>query len=205
LKLKQGAVVSIGTGTSRRQGEVLGVTNEGGLHVRWEDGHETRIDPDSMDDFHIKRHFLSPRPGRHDCRNFLLRDLPRGSVGAEVGVWKGDFSKQIIRLVKPRRLFLVDPWQFMPDNEHAHTRYGGGVAKSQEAMDDIYAEVQRRFSRHIGENIVCLHRGTPKPLTDYQDVMGHSSTGYISTEIITTTQYAQTCSMPLNMSGRAGS
>jgi hypothetical protein len=165
LKLKPGTVISIGTGTARRHGEVLGVMNDGSLHVRWEDGYETRIDPNSADGFRIRRHFLPPRPGRHDCRNFLLRDLPRGSVGAEVGVWKGDFSEQMIRLVKPRQLFLVDPWQFMPDNEHAHTRYGGGVAKSQEDMDTVYAQVQRRFSRHISENTVCLHRGTTETLS----------------------------------------
>jgi hypothetical protein len=53
----------------------------------------------------------------------------------------------------------------MPDTEHAHTRYGGGVAKSQEAMDDIYAQVQRRFSRHISRNTVCLHRGTIETLS----------------------------------------
>ena len=32
-------------------------------------------------------------------------------------------------------------------------------------MDDIYAEAQRRFSRHISENIVCLHRGTVETLS----------------------------------------
>jgi hypothetical protein len=97
LKLKPGTLVSAGTGTSRQQGEILAVMNDGGLHVRWDDGHETRIDPGSADRFRIRRHFLPPRPGRHDCRNFLLRDLPRGSTGAEVGVWKGDFSGQMVR------------------------------------------------------------------------------------------------------------
>ena len=140
--------------------------DDGSLHVRREDGHETRIDPESTDGFRVRRHFLPPRLGRHDCRNFLLRDLPRGSAGAEIGVWKGDFSEQMIRLVRPRRLFLVDPWQFMPDSEHGHTRYGGGVATSQDDMDDIYAQVQRRFSRHISANTVCLHRGTLGTLSE---------------------------------------
>lgn len=165
MKPKPGILISTGTGASRRQGEVLAVMNDGGLHVRWDDGHEARIDPGSADGFRVRRHVLPLRPGRHDCRNFLLRDLPRGSAGAEVGVWKGDFSAQMIRIVKPARLFLIDPWQFMPDNEHAHTRYGGGVARSQADMDDIYAQVQRRFSRHISENIVCLHRGTTGTLS----------------------------------------
>lgn len=165
MKLKPGTVISAGTGTFRRKGEILAVMDDGSLHVRLDDGHETRIDPDSTDGFRVRRHLLPPQPGRHDCRNFLLRDLPRRSAGAEVGVWKGDFSAQMIRLVRPRRLFLVDPWRFMPDNEHAHTRYGGGVARSQEDMDDIYAQVQRRFSKQISKNTVCLHRGTTRTLS----------------------------------------
>jgi predicted O-methyltransferase YrrM len=32
-------------------------------------------------------------------------------------------------------------------------------------MDAVYAEVQRRFSRHISENTVCLHRGTIETLS----------------------------------------
>jgi len=43
-------------------------------------------------------------------RAAILHDLPKGSVGVEVGVWMGDFSKQIVRIVGPSMLHLVDPW-----------------------------------------------------------------------------------------------
>src|SRR2546430_9287984 len=43
-------------------------------------------------------------------RAFLFKMLPRGSVGAEIGVWKGDFSKLLLRRVRPAELHLVDPW-----------------------------------------------------------------------------------------------
>ena len=42
-------------------------------------------------------------------REFLLHSLPRNSVGAEIGVWRGEFSADIVRRVRPRRLHLIDP------------------------------------------------------------------------------------------------
>jgi hypothetical protein len=36
--------------------------------------------------------------------------LPRNSVGAEIGVFTGEFSNTIIKAVEPRILYLVDPW-----------------------------------------------------------------------------------------------
>jgi hypothetical protein len=38
----------------------------------------------------------------------LLRLLPKGIVMAELGVFVGDFSKEIIDIVKPSRFFMVD-------------------------------------------------------------------------------------------------
>jgi hypothetical protein len=52
---------------------------------------------------------------RARARAALLRRLPVGSVGAEIGVWRGDFSARILDTVRPARLFLVDPWRFRPD------------------------------------------------------------------------------------------
>ena len=39
--------------------------------------------------------------------DFLLKMLPRGSVGAEIGVDQGDFSARILRIVQPVRLQTV--------------------------------------------------------------------------------------------------
>jgi hypothetical protein len=37
-----------------------------------------------------------------------LYNLPKGSTGAELGVFRGDFSKEILRIVQPSALHLVD-------------------------------------------------------------------------------------------------
>jgi hypothetical protein len=43
-------------------------------------------------------------------RLWILDLLPKESVGAELGVFTGMFSEQIVRIVNPKRLYLVDLW-----------------------------------------------------------------------------------------------
>src|SRR2546427_8949634 len=56
-------------------------------------------------------------------RLFLFRMLPRGSVGAEIGVWKGDFSKLLLRRVRPSELHLIDPWLHVTDASYSGAWY----------------------------------------------------------------------------------
>ncbi|MFY0642986.1 MAG: class I SAM-dependent methyltransferase [Bacteroidia bacterium] len=44
-------------------------------------------------------------------RDELLKKLPAASVGAELGVEYGHFSKSILQYVNPSKLFLVDLWK----------------------------------------------------------------------------------------------
>jgi hypothetical protein len=41
-----------------------------------------------------------------------LKWFPQGGVFAEVGVFKGDFSRKIIDAVAPKRLHLIDVWKW---------------------------------------------------------------------------------------------
>ncbi len=43
-------------------------------------------------------------------REWILTYVPEYSVGAELGVFRGHFSKIIARKVLPRKLYLVDMW-----------------------------------------------------------------------------------------------
>lgn len=47
---------------------------------------------------------------RRKERLWVLRLLPPGGVGLEVGVFRGCFSESICEIAKPRKLYLVDPW-----------------------------------------------------------------------------------------------
>jgi hypothetical protein len=44
-------------------------------------------------------------------REELIKLLPKNSVGAEIGVWKGQFSKILLDTVEPKMLYLIDPWE----------------------------------------------------------------------------------------------
>jgi hypothetical protein len=93
-------------------------------------------------------------------RSFLLELVPAGAVCAEIGVWDGDFAALILDVVGPSQLHLVDPWQFMSTEPYAKARYGGGKARSQADMDQLYESVVQRFAAPIADGTVHLHRST---------------------------------------------
>jgi len=76
-------------------------------------------------------------------KDFLLSKFNTESIGVEIGVWKGEFSKKILELVHPKMLYLCDPWEFMP--EYADRWYGGTAAKSNQDMQDIYDNILNEF------------------------------------------------------------
>lgn len=94
-------------------------------------------------------------------RLFLLQQMPQQSVGAEIGVWRGKFSNQILEIVKPKILHLIDPWIFQPN--YPDRWYGGKKAKNHQAMEEIYEGVVNKFA---GRNDVIIHRGLSENIVD---------------------------------------
>ena len=86
-------------------------------------------------------------------RMALLHQMPKRAICAEIGVWKGDFSEQILSVTDPIELHLVDPWVFAP---HYPRRWYGGIhAKNQRDMDAIAREVEQKFGL---DERVAIHR-----------------------------------------------
>ncbi len=83
----------------------------------------------------------------------LLKLMPKGSVCAEIGVWKGEFSREILKIVRPERLHLIDPWKYQ--TQFGKRFYGGAFAKKQQDMDDIYTDVVTIFKEN---KKVLIHR-----------------------------------------------
>jgi hypothetical protein len=107
---------------------------------------------------------------RAERRTDLLRLLPPASVGCEIGVWKGDFSRELIRALRPRRLHLVDPWRFAGDTAHSGSLYGGLHARSQADMEEIYGSVRQRFRTWIRAGVVVVHRvESPLAASEFPD------------------------------------
>ena len=88
-----------------------------------------------------------------DHRKRLLKRMPKESRCAEIGVWRGDFSKRILDVTKPKELHLIDPWRFQAS--FPTTWYGGAKASNQSEMDSIFNSVRNRFD---GFAEVCFHR-----------------------------------------------
>jgi hypothetical protein len=120
---------------------------------------------------HIHRRVVRTIKGaflfQKDPRLELLKRMPRNSVCAEIGVWKGDFSREIVKRTSPKMLHLIDPWRFQP--EFPERKYGGNYAKEQEDMDRIFEAVKVRFE---GVPNVSIHRAfSDAALTEFPD--GH--------------------------------
>ena len=86
-------------------------------------------------------------------RRRLLKMMPKGSVCAEIGVWKGEFSREIVEVVNPKKIHLIDPWKYQ--TEFGERLYGGAFARKQEDMDAIYSDVVDIFR---GRDNVSIHR-----------------------------------------------
>jgi hypothetical protein len=69
--------------------------------------------------------------------------LPKRGVGAEIGVFRGNFSRMLFTATQPTRLFLVDPWENSDAPAHARSWYGKGSAND---MAAIHADVVKTFS-----------------------------------------------------------
>lgn len=81
----------------------------------------------------------------------LARYLPTHVVGAEIGVYKGNFTHHLLEVLLPRTLHLIDPW------------YLAGLewdwAKGDRSTTNALAGLIQRFSNELVSGRVLLHIG----------------------------------------------
>jgi hypothetical protein len=85
--------------------------------------------------------------------------MPENSMCAEVGTWKGNFSKMILKYAKPKKLYLIDPYIYVDSYENA---LYGGLSGSQKNMDEINNTVIEMFSDKIVDGQVQMIREPSK-------------------------------------------
>lgn len=90
-------------------------------------------------------------------REKFLQIVPRESVGVELGVFKGEFSKQILEIVRPRELHLIDVWwtqfgEYYP-NWGEYTDYGRLKTR------DAYANAMMIIEKYSAKTNVTVHVG----------------------------------------------
>lgn len=93
-------------------------------------------------------------------RKTLLARLPKGGIAVEIGVWHGDFSPIILDIVKPDRLFLIDPWEHIEVDSHSNAFVG---RTKDDKMEDIFQKVRKRFEKEIEAERVSIIRDYSVP------------------------------------------
>lgn len=84
---------------------------------------------------------------------FVREVLPKGGVGAELGVFRGHFSPVLFEHAEPTRLLLVDPWYLLTPEWH----WGAGDRSTVNAVRRILKQWKREIERgtvtvHIGDD-----------------------------------------------------
>ena len=74
-------------------------------------------------------------------RNDLLDTLPKGLVIAELGVFKGEFSEEILKRTNPSRLCLVDIWE---GSMTSGNKDGYNIVQI-DNMELVYNEIKEKY------------------------------------------------------------
>jgi predicted O-methyltransferase YrrM len=97
-------------------------------------------------------------------RGRILEAIPKDKVGAEVGVWAGSFSQQILEVAQPRRLYLIDPWQVRMEETYATAVYGRNAGVD---MDKLHRSVVDRF--RTDARVTVMRMTSAEALASFDD------------------------------------
>ena len=100
-------------------------------------------------------------PRHWDKQEFLanLANL-KVQVGAEIGVWKGDFSCQILKMMPELKLYLVDSWKPLSKEEYEDVLSG----TSEETFEYMYQMVKALVRPYPGVQILRMRSLEALPL-----------------------------------------
>jgi hypothetical protein len=87
-------------------------------------------------------------------REQLLELLPKGGEVAEIGVAEGEFSEVILAACQPRKLHLIDPWEFQDRQDYVVDPNN----VDQNSNDARYKNILQKFAPEIASGQVEVHR-----------------------------------------------
>ena len=93
--------------------------------------------------------------------NLILENLSNKDLHVlEIGIHKGDFSKQLAKQLRPKKLILVDPWIAYDDDIYAKSWYGNSSKSNQSIQDKYFLDIRKYFENEIKIRTVEIHRKT---------------------------------------------
>lgn len=79
----------------------------------------------------------------------LLPALPKQAAIAEIGVALGDFSDEILRNCAPRRLTLIDPWEYQTRSDYANDANNAEAQEQENRAQTVTARFAAQPNVHI--------------------------------------------------------
>jgi hypothetical protein len=98
------------------------------------------------------------RNHRVSSRHFLAEMLPKGGIGAEIGVFTGLFSAVLLDVAKPSRAYFVDPW--WEAHGPTYPNWGNYTDYGRLSTEVAYRTAVRRIDSHA-------HNARTEVLVDY--------------------------------------
>ena len=78
-------------------------------------------------------------------RQHILSRINSNLIIAEIGVWRGEFSKQLLDYCDPKELVLVDPWKYTNEIRGCAPQVNGKDPMNQKFFDQAYNETYLKF------------------------------------------------------------
>lgn len=79
----------------------------------------------------------------------VKQQLPSVETAVEIGVWRGDYSQQIINVLKPKTFYGVDPYELFEGMVSAP----GPEYNTQEDLDALASAVENRL-QHLNQSVL---------------------------------------------------
>jgi len=97
---------------------------------------------------------------RDEFLEIISHHMPKNPQCIELGVYNGEFSRKILNILKPSKLYLVDPWLSGSDKNGKNETYGSALGNMNTAYsgEGEYQQVIQGFSNEIKSEQVIIDR-----------------------------------------------
>ena len=110
-------------------------------------------------------------------RNEAIALLPKGGSWAEIGVFRGDLSEQILDVCQPKELHLVDPWHFDLDFDwFSPPDYSEKFGDAKKLVSQLTAWTAAPPVVHINDLFETIYQGVKARFAGRPEVIIHRQT-----------------------------